>query len=70
MPLFGRQTAYLDEKMRVMLPVASNARYQLRWLDHWTREHGGQVQAEVTYGSLSAPFSMYFHDVGALIDRM
>ncbi len=58
MPVYGRFNGYLDERLRLALPVTPNAKHQLRWLQAWTAAHGDRVRLEATYGSLTASFHL------------
>jgi hypothetical protein len=60
MPIYGRHTGYLDERLRMIWPVAPNTKYQLRWVREWVRQNGAEADVTVTYGALQADFRLRF----------
>lgn len=69
MPIYGRFNGYLDNQMRLIMPVTSNAKYQLRWMQNWVQTHGTYINMDVTYGSLNANFKINMN-VGTALDRL
>ncbi|HHN74600.1 MAG TPA: hypothetical protein ENK10_05160 [Acidobacteria bacterium] len=69
-PIYGRFQGYLDQDLRVAVPVGPNSRYQLRWLDHYIDQHGNYIDLHVTYGSLQADFKVRVEMVQNVLDRM
>ncbi len=70
MPIYGRFEAYLDDRLRFMTQVSPNVRYQVRWLQNWTRVHGKETDVLVTYGAFQAPFRVAFHHLDEVLDRL
>ncbi len=70
MPIFGRFEAYLDDQLRFMTQVSPNVRYQVRWLQNWTRAHGSETDVVVTYGAFQAPFRVAFRHLDEVLDRL
>jgi hypothetical protein len=70
MPIFGRYEAYLDEQLRFMTQVSSNVRYQIRWVQNWTRAHGSEADMLVTYGSFQATVPAAFRNLDQVLDRL
>jgi len=69
-PLFGRFNMYLDQKLRLMVPVTPNMKYQLRWLDSYTQAHGHNLDVNLTYGALNANFKVNVTSVAGALDRI
>lgn len=69
-PIYGRFTGYLDSDLRMAVPVGPNAKYQMRWLENFVREHGSYFQMRVTYGSVQAEFKMNVDTVENALSRM
>lgn len=57
MPIYGRFNLYMDEKLRSMVQLSGNAKFQGRWLGHWTSTHGAATVIDMVYGSLTARFN-------------
>jgi hypothetical protein len=70
MPIYGRFEAYLDDQLRFMTQVSPNVRYQVRWLQNWTRAHGSETDVVVTYGAFQAPFRVAFRHLDEVLDRL
>ncbi len=70
MPIYGRFEAYLDDQLRFMTQVSPNVRYQVRWLQNWTRAHGNETDVVVTYGAFQAPFRVAFRQLDEVLDRL
>lgn len=70
MPIYGRFNGYIDEKLRMVFPITSNAKYQLRWLGNWVNEHGSYIDMTMTYGSLTAGFKINVNSVENALDRI
>ena len=58
MPIYGRVTAYIDDDLRMALPVTANMRYFARWQNHYIDTHGGETRIHLTYGSLEADYDI------------
>jgi hypothetical protein len=56
--------------MRTVIPVSSNARYQLNALDRAVQQDGHFLDVDMTYGSLSANFKVYVNTVQNALDRL
>ena len=59
-PVFGAFTAYLDDALRMMIPMTPNASNELRWLSGFVAENGRRARAAVQYNSLTAGFDIAF----------
>lgn len=70
MPVFGRFNGYLDERLRLLVPVTANAKYQMRWLSNWVANHGSYLDMDVTYGALSANFKINVTTFQNALDRL
>lgn len=70
MPVYGRFSAYVDTKLRLAVEVTPNVRYQARWLQRWTEQHGEIARARVTYGSLVAEWDVRFVGLSRVLDRL
>jgi hypothetical protein len=70
MPIFGRFNLYVDDNLRTVIPVSSNARYQLNALDRVVKQDGHFLDVDVTYGSLIANFKVYVSTVQNALDRL
>lgn len=70
MPIYGRFNAYLDERLRTVIPMTPNAKYQLRWIDSWVNAHGHFAEVTTTYGSLNATFKLNVTSVKGALDRL
>jgi hypothetical protein len=70
MPVYGRFNLYVDDNMRTVIPVSSNARYQLNALDRAVQQDGHFLDVDMTYGSLSANFKVYVNTVQNALDRL
>jgi hypothetical protein len=70
MPIFGRFNGYLDDKLRLALPVSPNAKLQLKWLDSYVKTHGNTIDMNVTYGALSSNFKVSVTNVQNALNRL
>ncbi len=70
MPVFGRFNGYIDEKLRLALPVTPNAKFQLRWLDSYVQAHGNDIDMNVTYGALTSSFRVSVTTVQNALNRL
>jgi hypothetical protein len=70
MPIFGRFNGYIDEQLRMAIPVTPNAKYQLRWLGNWVNNHGSYLDMDLTYGALTANFKVNVTTVENALDRL
>lgn len=70
MPVFGRFNAYLDHRLRTVIPMTPNTRYQLNWLNNWVAAHGNQVSVDLTYGSLNANFKASIRGLSDALNRL
>ena len=61
-PIFGRFQGYVDQELRVIVPVTPNAKYQAKWFANWVASHGSANELEVVYNGLSTTF-----DVNAIL---
>ncbi len=68
-PIYGQFDLYLDQRLRTIIPVAPNARYQLRWLDNYTKAHGRVIDVGLTYGVMSADFKVKVRALDGVLDR-
>jgi hypothetical protein len=68
MPIYGRYQAYVDERFRFALRATPNAKYQARWVESWTSEHGPWSDVEVTYRGVS--FEVSVEAVLKNVDRL
>lgn len=69
-PIFGRFNTYLDEKLRLMVPVTPNMKYQLRWLDNYVKANGNNLDVNLTYGALNANLKVNVTSVAGALDRI
>jgi hypothetical protein len=58
MPIYGSFEAYLDQDLRMVLPVTPNLEYQQRWIERFADEHGAALRVNLLYGSLDADFKL------------
>jgi hypothetical protein len=70
MPVYGRFNLYMDDYMRTVIPVTSNARYQLMALDRIVQQDGHFLDVNMTYGSLTANFKINVTTVQNALDRL
>ena len=70
MPIYGRFNGYIDEQLRLAIPVTPNAKYQLRWLGNWVNNHGSYLDMDFTYGALTANFKVSITTVENALDRL
>jgi hypothetical protein len=70
MPIYGRFNGYIDEQLRLAIPVTPNAKYQLRWLGNWVNNHGSYLDMDLTYGALTANFKVNVTTVENALDRL
>lgn len=70
MPIYGRFNTYVDEKLRMMVPMTPNMKYQMRWLNSWVVNHGHFVDVTLTYGSLNANFKLKVTTVKGAMERL
>lgn len=68
-PIYGRFNLYVDEKLRVLVPVTPNAQYQLRWLDTFAKTNGDVATINATYGTLNASFKVKIRPLDQILDR-
>ncbi|MFN7964373.1 MAG: hypothetical protein U0V87_01625 [Acidobacteriota bacterium] len=69
-PIYGQFNMYIDQRLRSLVSVSPNARYQLRWLDNYTKAHGNSINVGLTYGSLNANFKINVRGVAGALDRL
>ncbi|MFN7967629.1 MAG: hypothetical protein U0V87_18290 [Acidobacteriota bacterium] len=60
LPLYGRSTGLITERLETVFPVGPNVRHSLRFLQNWVDENGKRATADVRYGSVNATFSIAF----------
>lgn len=70
MPIFGRFNGYVDESLRLAIPVTPNAKYQLRWVGNWVANHGSYMNVDMTYGALTSNFRINVTTVTNALDRL
>lgn len=70
MPVFGRYNGYIDEQLRLVLPMSPNVRFQLRWLDGFVKAHGSYIDVNATYGALTANFKINVTTVQNALERL
>jgi len=70
MPIYGRFNLYLDERLRIMVPVTPNARYQLNAFDRVIQRDGNYMDVNLTYGSLNTSFKVNVTTVQNALDRL
>lgn len=70
MPVFGRFSGYLDDQLRLALPMTQNAKFQLRWIDSFIKAHGNYINMDVTYGALTANFRVNVTTVDNALNRI
>lgn len=70
MPLFGSYQTYLDQKLRLIVEMTPNARYQLRWLNNWIEQNGSFMDVDLTYGALSANFKLNATTLDGALDLL
>ncbi|NJN64124.1 MAG: hypothetical protein HC882_04100 [Acidobacteria bacterium] len=58
MPVFGRFQSYIDNDLRVVVPVTPNFKYQAKWLANWVASQGTSNQLEVVYNGLTTTFDV------------
>ncbi len=58
LPIYGRFMAYLDEKLRLAIPVTPTMDYQRQALNRFISRHGNRLQIDLTYGALSARYEV------------
>jgi len=69
-PIFGRYNMYVDQKLRLMVPVTPNFKYQLQWLDKYTQANGNDLDVNLTYGALNANLKLSITSVAGALDRI
>lgn len=70
LPIYGRFNTYLDDQLRLAVPVTSNARYQLNALKRVIEREGHSLSIDMTYGSLNANFQVFITTVDGALDRL
>ncbi len=70
MPIYGRFNLYVDDRLRTMVPMTPNARYQLNALDRAVQRDGNFLDIDMTYGSLTANFKVYVSSVQGALERL
>jgi len=68
-PIYGRFNTYVDDHLRLLVPVSANAKYQLRWLGNFVAAHGNYIQVGMTYGSLQTNFNLNVTTVQNALNR-
>jgi hypothetical protein len=58
MPIFGRFQGYVDDQLRLAVPMTPNAKYQAKWLANWIDNHGAWNELELTFNGLTANFTV------------
>lgn len=56
MPIYGRYEFYLDQDLRLAVPMTPNMEYQQDWLQSFTEQHGDALRLQLRYGSLQAQY--------------
>jgi hypothetical protein len=56
MPVYGRYEFYLDQDLRLAVPMTPNMEYQLDWLQSFAAQHGDALRLQLHYGSLQAEY--------------
>lgn len=70
MRIFGRYNLYMDDNMRVAIPMSPNAAYQMRSLQNFVDEHGHYMNVNLTYGSLTGNFQISVTSLQGALDRL
>lgn len=58
MPVFGRFQGYVDNELRLVIPVTPNAKYQAKWLANWIANQGPANEFGVVYNGLNTSFNV------------
>lgn len=58
MPIYGRHELYLDQEMRLAVPMNPSMEYQREWLSRFTAAHGDALRLHVQYGSIEADYKI------------
>jgi hypothetical protein len=69
MPVYGSYKGFIDEHMRLILPVTPNARFNLRWLSAWTGAHGADNEVNVVYNGLDTNFTVSVMPLDDIMER-
>jgi hypothetical protein len=56
MPIYGRYEMYLDDDLRLAVPITPNMEYQQDWLQSFAAQHGDALRLHLQYGSLQADY--------------
>jgi hypothetical protein len=57
-PIFGRFQGYVDNELRLAVPMTPNAKYQAKWFANWIANHGAWNEIELTHNGLTANFTV------------
>jgi hypothetical protein len=58
MPIYGRHELYLDQDLRLAVPMTPNMEYQKEWLASFADAHGDALRVNLKYGSLEASYKV------------
>ena len=58
MPIYGRHELYLDQDLRLAVPMTPNMEYQKKWLASFAEAHGEALRVNLKYGSLEANYKV------------
>jgi hypothetical protein len=58
MPIYGSYETYLDNDLRMAVPITPNMEYQSAWLQRFAANHGNALRVNVNYGSISADYQI------------
>lgn len=70
MPIYGIFRLYVDDRVRMAIPMTPNSKYQLRWIEGFTAGHGPTLRGQLTYGSLVADFQAKVTTTAGLARRL
>jgi hypothetical protein len=59
MPIYGSYEGYLDNDLRLAVPMTPNMEYQMDWLRSFTANHGTALRVSVQYGSVTADYKLH-----------
>ena len=59
MPIYGQFQGYVDNSLRLALPVTPNAKYQMKWFANWIANHGPENEIALTFNGLQATFDVH-----------
>ena len=59
MPIYGQFQGYIDNQLRLAMPMTPNTKYQAKWFANWIANHGPENELQVTFNGLQATFDVH-----------